>query len=340
MYGVGPRGPEMGCLSVAGTPPFVVMTDPSKVVKLPPQPDTLNKLHWFCPEIARRYGLNASVVYSYLEWRIRVKGRGSARPSLPEIQKVFPYLGQKQIRNALDRLSHIDEEEIFEHGRGTPPLIKRHQPTFGAKYVYELDFETAGRRKRHSFDPQMAVKYGIAAAVIYDDIAKWVYLNDGDGYGGDDQTPGDGVIQGWMHVDVEVPVHYESPTQWAKAHPYLPLRTIERAFKVLKDAGELIHYVTAFEKEKLYFLRDGKRFACWTLPFGEGKVKRWETLHKKQLSEGKLRRDFWPESDQNSSFAGPPKGQTTPPKGQGHRQNGRPDRQNDRLQRFLDQAEL
>lgn len=77
--------------------------------------------HSFNPEIATRLGINAAVIYENIIWwceRNAVKGRnihdGNAWTfnSVCAFQKLFPYLTNKQVRTALERLVAADLLEV------------------------------------------------------------------------------------------------------------------------------------------------------------------------------------------------------------------------------------
>jgi len=221
---------------------------------------TLDNLHRFSPWIAERYGLVESVIYAYMEVSIwRLKGRAS--PKMDKLREIYPYLGSDQIRRALENLSTENEEELYEEGKGWPALLKRRM--VGNQYVYRLGFQPS-TKVPHGFDPAMAIKYGVAAAVLYDDFARWIIANDVDE----------------RHVNGDTPYHYETARQWASVHPYIPLRTVERCLRTLQDADEIVHVFDPFTGILLYCIKDGVRSPVWTIPFGVGKVDRWNQLHR------------------------------------------------------------
>lgn len=195
-----------------------------------------DKLHLFDPVVAESHGLNSAAVYQYLAWHCRNYGKWVGR--MDSLLKTAPYLSRKELRRALHRLL----------GHGCPKLLNR-RPEGGDRYFYSLTRRIRGN-KLHAFDPRMAANYGILPAVIYDNMVYWI--NEAAITGDDD------------------PSHYTTPSEAHKLYPYAPLRSIERAFQVLRDEGELI---AAGKKD---------RFTAWTIPTETGKLKRWRDLHRPQ----------------------------------------------------------
>lgn len=80
------------------------------------------KLHSFDPEIAKRVGVNAAVIYQNLVWwtqknaaneRHYHDGRYWTYNSIKAFEELFPYLTAKQIRLSLDKL---EAENLIESG--------------------------------------------------------------------------------------------------------------------------------------------------------------------------------------------------------------------------------
>lgn len=218
----------------------------------------IDKLHRFNPWVAEHYGLTEAVIYQYVAWLIATQK--SASPGLNKLQNILPYLGRDQVWRALEKLS-VDDG-------GSPELLRRKRS--GNRFVYRLGFPPE-KKTPHSFDPEMAKKYGLPAAVLYDDFARWIIGNDIDE----------------RHLNGDTPYHYETARRWASVHPYIPLRTVERCLRKLQDAGELIHAFDPLAGGQYYHVKDGVRSPVWTIPFGIGKVDRWNDLHRDKKSSEK-----------------------------------------------------
>lgn len=203
-----------------------------------------DKLHLFSPGLARIYGLEAAIIYQHIKWVC--SRRGSYQITKNQLMEIFPYLSRKQIVTALGRL--LQSRKSFEQ----PLLLRANEHTIP---IYTLRVITR-TKKLHSFAPEMAQEMGLPAAIVYDDLLRWIIKNDDD-----------------LEIDEE-PIHYESPTQWALTHPYLPLRTIQRAFMDLRDSGYL-----------LLRGRTEARIPRWTIPLGQGRMDHWKQLHKYERKE-------------------------------------------------------
>jgi hypothetical protein len=202
----------------------------------PPPKKPCDKLHLFDPVVAKAYGLNSAAVYQYLAWHCRKYGQWVGR--MDSLLQTAPYLSRYELRRALSRLL----------GHGCPKILNR-KPEGGDRYHYAM-IQRIRCRKFHAFDPRMATKYGILPAVIYDNVLYWI--NEAANTGEDE------------------PSHYTTPAQSQKLYPYAAFRSIERAFQVLRDEGELI----AVGKKD--------RFTAWSIPLGVGKLDRWRDLHRPQ----------------------------------------------------------
>jgi hypothetical protein len=200
--------------------------------------ETKATVHSFNPGIARMYGLEAAIIYQHIKWVC--SRRNCYQVTKAQLMKVFPYLSRKQIISALSKL--LNSRKSFEAAL----LVRADDHT---SPCYFLRTKTSKSTKTHSFDPEIAEKHGLAAAIVYDDIMRWLVKNDDSN-----------------QCDVE-PTHYESASQWAKTHPYFPLRTVQRAFLTLREAGLLL-------------MRDhaGCRTPLWTVPLGQGLMDRWKAL--------------------------------------------------------------
>jgi hypothetical protein len=243
--------------------------------------------------LARIYGLEAAVIYQHIRWVCA--RRGSYQVTKSQLMKIFPYLSRKQIISALGSL--LNSRKSFE----APLLERSSQNTLP---TYRLRCQTRAK-KLHSFDPEIAGLFGLPAAIIYDDLLRWIVKNDDD-----------------LEMDEE-PTHYESPAQWAVSHTYISFRTIKRAFQQLRETGYLVLRG-----------RTEARIPRWTIPLGQGRMDRWKELHKyerkEKVNNSKPRfiyvpvladREFAGENGENSEGQ---KGTTQGQKGTTQGQNGTP----------------
>lgn len=195
---------------------------------------SLDRLHQLNTEVAATHGLAASAIYQYIAWHCRNFGKWNGTKT--KLLDIFPYVSPKELRLVLAKL--LGKE-------GCAKLLVRKQ--IGDAFNYTLTVRVRGSRL-HAFDPRMAQTYGILPALIYDNIVYWITVRDS---GGED-----------------TPSAYVSTKKCHELHSYAPLRSVERAFQVLREAGELIMAG-----------RMGKT-PVWTIPLGEGKLNRWKALHR------------------------------------------------------------
>jgi hypothetical protein len=207
-------------------------------------------IHQFSPKIAKWLGVPAAAVFHYMRWWCLRHGKYTG--TYDDLLKVFPYLTCKQLQLIISKLTDESEYE---------PLLIRKWMRAQNRYAFLLANPKMKLKKFHTFDPEVAVRLkSVPCAVILDDLTRWVAMNDCDG---------------------ELPEHYESPAQWARAHPCMPLRTVERCFAKLAGAGEII----------LVGRRGTANTPVWTIPLGEGKLDRWWKLHhwfKKERHQQKV----------------------------------------------------
>lgn len=192
-----------------------------------------DKLHLFLPGVAQTHGLAAALVYQYLAWNCRNFGKWTGTKE--RLLEIFPYLTAQKLRLVLRRLLGTEE--------GCAALMSRQAET-----TYLLVNRVRGGG-HHGLDPKMAEAHGLLPAVLYDNVAFWIIKKDTEG----DQDP----------------CFYTTPAEWLAIHPYSSLRSVERAFEVLRLAGELVPAG-----------RLG-RMPGWSLPLGTGCLDRWKQLHSK-----------------------------------------------------------
>lgn len=253
--------------------------------------ETKATLHLFNPGLARIYGVEAAVIYQHIRWVC--SRRGSYQVTKAQLMEIFPYLSRKQIISALSRL--LNSRKSFEAA-----LLVRVDQHTTPTYVLRTKPHAP---KLHSFDPEVASAMGLPAAIIYDDMLRWIVKND-EGCEGDRE-----------------PTHYESPTQWSVSHSYLPLRTVQRAFKTLRDHG----YLISRDRTKA-------RIPIWTIPLGQGRMDRWKELHrcerKEKVNKNKHRVIYVPVladenfASENGAFSHRQKGTTSRQKGTTLRHKG------------------
>lgn len=219
-----------------------------------PHFESNDSLHLFDPWVAKHYGLNAAILYQYIGWVCHK--RRSFSITKERLLEKFPYIGRDGITAALAKL--------LRHKRGSSAaLLSRTEdhvnPTYNlTRKAVQIVEDEEQETKLHAFDPAMAVRYGVPAAIVFDDIAKWAIYNKDSNINNSD-LPGE---------------HYRSPKAWADMHPYLSLSTVERAFKKLREVGEI--NLTGYEKG---------RIPSWSLLCPEfperypDRVYRWQALH-------------------------------------------------------------
>lgn len=197
------------------------------------------KPHWFNPSIAESYGIPAALIFQYIWFRSVNMADGKwVTLSLEDFYKQYPYLGQKQVWLALQKL-------VNSH-RKTPALVCRKPADEGYSYRYAPISRDAGN-KFISFDTRIAAQHGIVPAIIHANIAYWVRDNwrakaerlyeylDPAKFDYDDLQ-----LQSFAFDHTrKAAAHYVSVKKWAKLNRYISERTAKRGFSSLLTAGLL-----------------------------------------------------------------------------------------------------
>jgi hypothetical protein len=206
-------------------------------------------LHSFDSEMARVHGLNAAIVYQHVEW-LSKRCHGFVKRTVNQIAENYSYLTFEQVRLALKALK-----------KGGPLVRKRAK--YGGATTYELNPDYAlGEGKRIKFLVSVAARHGVVAALVYDNLEYWIR----DNWERKAQDLLDEFDIGpWLGreelVLQEIGSHSryaarcKQPVKgWADLHPYVCLRTAERAFARLENKGML--------KKR----RSPDRIPIWSLP--------------------------------------------------------------------------
>ena len=201
--------------------------------------------HLFPAKIAEQYGVNAAILYQYLSYRAEQMQTRSFRVSLRELASKYTYLSVDQIRKALDTLRTGTREHRSLLARAID------EDTQVCRYTVaklgELGVEPGSL---HRFSIEIAERYGVIPAVVYNNVEYWVMTNwkngaeevlnklDVESYNGD---------TGAMNYDSYMESrhaawHYISPKCWLKEHKYAALRSVERAFALLVKDGWLVKW--------------------------------------------------------------------------------------------------
>jgi hypothetical protein len=200
----------------------------------------MTTIHRFSPAMAKLYGLDSALVFAYLNWRI--ENIGNPTITLDELLKHYPYMGKWRLRAALYRLLSGYKDEL--------PVFIRSQQRGMLHYTYRLaskhnaDFnlpDDVSHGARYRFDVDMAIAHGVVPAIIHHNLCHWI-------------------VENWKKQDSleeasKNASHYITARKWADRHHYLPTRVVQRGFKTLVEAKEII-----------IIGRKGGRLPIWTIP--------------------------------------------------------------------------
>ena len=209
--------------------------------------------HRFDPIVATCYGVPAALVYNYIAFRVKYQLNEFIVITLPEFYARYPYMGEKQVRLALETLTRP--------GKRAPALINRQYD--GGCYSYALTANVVLKPKEgHKFDPVLATKLGIIPAVIYENVSYWVKRNWDIAYDKAvtnidpanfdfDQRKLDAFVYTATRTKA---YHTGSIVDWMKLHTYTSFATAKRGFALLL-------------KKKLLMVTHGRRLKpVWELP--------------------------------------------------------------------------
>jgi hypothetical protein len=108
--------------------------------------------HSFNPKIAARYGLNSAILFHCIGLRVGFQPDTFVRLTLPELCGFCPYLGEKEIRLALHRLTRP--------GKKAPALVNRQMDN--GCYSYSVNCHDLKRNSNHKFDSRLATEIGVS----------------------------------------------------------------------------------------------------------------------------------------------------------------------------------
>ena len=258
--------------------------------------------HCFNTAIAKAYGVNAAILFHGVEHYSRYTPDHFVRATLAELKARHPYLGPKKIRNALRRLTHPRKRN--------PVLL--HRNADDGSFSYSPNCDPEKEPKLHWFDTKLACEVGVVAAIIYQNISFWIKRNweqtreeverkidpksfNFDAVAADRYTYAE---------SRKAAMHHGRVDKWAEEHPYIALRTVQRGFETLKNAGLLkVRYVK-------------RKTPVWSLPE--------ETLSEyRHVQHNNLRKALGlqlVDGCENEEFAA--KRAKSAPKGQSDRQKG------------------
>ena len=247
--------------------------------------------HQFDAKLAANYGIPAALIYNYIEYRCRHIPSHFVPLTLRDLCAQYPYLGRKQVRLALQRLTHP--------GRKRTALLDR---TYDAAdgYSYSPRGSYVLDEFPHTFDTALAAEIGIIPAIIYSNVSYWIKQNwqQGADEVSHELDPADfdfDLIRMEIFAYAQAKPrarHHGTIRKWAELHPYVPLRTAERGFARLIERGML--RVAHVSRKK----------SVWRLPAKSLSDYLRNTLNKCDLLNDTAKRAI------------------VPPKGHGYRQKG------------------
>jgi hypothetical protein len=215
--------------------------------------------HEFNPTVAESHGVNAAIIFQYIAYRSRTTPGHWVSLTLGDICKQYPYLGNKQIRLALDRL-------VKPVSRRIVPLIFRKGSAKGVGFIYAPSCRDYRCDSPHTFNVQVAREHGVAAAVIYSNVGFWIRQN---WIARSDEAlkrllPEEFDLDGMKMQEASFKItrnaaaHHGSIEKWAEAHPYISRRDAYRSFARLVQAG-LLNRTHASDRTPIWTFPPQKR---------------------------------------------------------------------------------
>lgn len=197
--------------------------------------------HQFDPKLAKRYSINAAIIYQYVWYRsVKMANGGWVALTLDDICKQYTYMGRKQVRLAL--------KILVNPGKRNPALLARKRIGKAAAFVYQPNDKAEGTGFIR-FDTQVATELGVVAAIIHNNMAFWIKDNwekkaeelsqcvDPEKFDYDAIQ----VRYFAYHSTRKAAARSVTVQKMARVCPYIPLRTVERAFSCLRKAGLLVN---------------------------------------------------------------------------------------------------
>jgi len=193
--------------------------------------------HRFNPQVAEVYGINAALIFQYVCFRSQLVPTRWVDPTLEDICKQYPYLGEWQVWAALKKL--------INSGKKTPALLCRKQVK--GTYLYRPIANDVDSYALHSFDVRIALKVGVVPAIIYHNVGHWIRENwkqraqfwyerlnpaefDDDDY----------QMQRFAYQMTRgAAAHYTTAVDWLATHRYVKLSSAKCGFMRLQQAGLL-----------------------------------------------------------------------------------------------------
>ena len=197
--------------------------------------------HKFDPQVAAVYGIVPAILFQYICWRSKNSPTRWIQFTLNELCKQYSYLGQKQVRNALDRL-------ICSQGK-TPALVLR-KGMRGKSFLYAPVCHEPAVERWVKFDTKIAKskKLGLVEAIIFYNIGYWIKRN-WDDHAREycqylDPTKfdydADRLTEFAYQKTRQSAAHFCYIDAWVKDHPYVSLRSAFYGFSRLLKAKMLV----------------------------------------------------------------------------------------------------
>ena len=214
--------------------------------------------HGFDPKVAEIYGVNAALLFQYLAYCSANSSTRWVAPTLDDLCKLYPYLGEWQIWSALQKLIHS--------GQKTPALVVRKQVK--GVYLYRPIAADGECRSPHTFDVRIAKKVGVVAAVLYHNTGHWIRENwkrraetfyaelDPETFDYDEAQ----MQRHSYQMTRGAAAYYTTAADWVAEHPYVTERTAKRAFVTLQSANLLRKGLRKRHKQFCHLTRKALNF--------------------------------------------------------------------------------
>ncbi len=193
----------------------------------------------FSPYVAKHFGIPAAIIHQGLAFRCDRSPRGSVAASQGALAIEYPYLSQTVIHRALKSLCCGTKK--------CPSLLRRCIKRGELQFTYKIADELRELADLQRFDTEVAMEFGVLAAVVHYSIGFSVRSNwksaadlfakelDPADYGMDAVKLSDAAI----YLTTDLAWHYTTPRHWAGEHGYVSVPTVKRAFAALLKAGLL-----------------------------------------------------------------------------------------------------
>jgi len=211
-------------------------------------------MHSYLPNIAKVYGINAALVYQHISWCSEYGRHRFVPLTVAKLAKRYPYLGTKQIRKALHKLTRP--------ARNRPVIVVCNKEGRSWSYAPVPEYNKAATR--YHVDFETACRFGVTEGIIMANFGFWIRQNweQRSQPVRDMLSPDtfDNLLQMERFIYTftkEHAFHHMRISDWVdEFHPYLSLSSAQRAFARLRVA-KLLDMTFGSNKLPIWYLPPG-----------------------------------------------------------------------------------